>query len=124
VIKVTGATVNTKLFIAGIKVFGYQTNVAAATVPRRSIKIQVDSIGDPYVLNDKDEIYKYTTATTTWAKKGDNAKSISIDYNDNLWKIKSDTVWATDSFPYLLDSGSWVKRGDQQSSVISIGPKW
>ena len=33
--------------------------------------------------------------------------------SDNLWKIKADTVWATDSFPYILDSGSWVKRGDQ-----------
>jgi hypothetical protein len=41
------------LYLAGIKVFGYQSQVTAAAIPRASTQIHVDSAGDPYVLNDK-----------------------------------------------------------------------
>ena len=62
-------------------------------------------MGDPYVLNDKQEIYKYSSSA--WAKQGDNAKAIAIDMNDNLWKLSADTVWANNSYPYQLVSGAW-----------------
>ena len=41
------------LYLAGIKVFGYQTDVTASTLPRASTVVHVDSAGAPYVLNDK-----------------------------------------------------------------------
>jgi hypothetical protein len=96
VIKVTGKT-SQKLYIAGIKVFGFQSDVAASVLPRSSTQIQVNSTNVPYVLNDKGDIYKKTSST--WTKEGSDAKGISVDPSDNLWKIQTDTVWTPNSKP-------------------------
>ena len=107
------------MWIAGVKIFGFQTQVAPTTLPRAAKQIHVDgsSLNNPWVLNDKGQIY--VKLSNTWTLKGDDAKAFSIDPTNAAWKIK-----ISDNLPYVLSSASWLQRGDTEANKIAIGPNW
>jgi hypothetical protein len=84
-VTITSTQQGQTLWIAGVKVFGYQSEVSPSTAPRACTSIEVDNNGDPYVINDKAEIYQYKSSS--WTKKGDVAKAIAVDPSNALWKI-------------------------------------
>jgi hypothetical protein len=81
--------------------------------------IDVDSSGDPYVLNDKGDIY--AKPSSTWIKKGSEALSVAVGPSDDLWKISR-----VDNLPYTYNAGTtaWEKRGDTEAAWLAIGPTW
>lgn len=85
---------------------------AGFSVDGGAIRIDVDPDGNPWIVNDEDNIYRWIDGD--WQRLPGNALDIGIGADGSVWVVSSEGV-------YLWDDQGWIDFGGS-GSRIDVGP--
>ena len=87
-----------------------------------AVRIDVDSQGDPWVVNSYGNIYKYSQASITWKSLPGHATDLGIGGNDTVWKTGA-PPGNTYGFKISKWNGTgWDTPVQGAAEEISVGP--